>query len=61
MVTQGATALDMNSYSNQEMQVTTDSQMNNRQVIHEHAQNEITPQENQPEHSEMNMGEGFSF
>jgi cell division protein FtsZ len=61
MVTEGATALDMNSYSNQEMQVTTDSQMNNPQATHEHAQNEITPQENQPEHLEMNMGENSLF
>ena len=61
MATEGATALDMNSYSNQEMQVTTDSQMNNQQVIHEDAQTEITPQENQPEHSEMNMGEDSLF
>jgi len=61
MVTEGATALDMNSYSNQEMQVTTDSQINNPQATHEHAQNEITPQENQPEHLEMNMGEDSLF
>jgi len=61
MVTEGATALDMNSYSNQEMQVITDSQMNNPQATHEHAQNEITPQENQPEHLEMNMGENSLF
>jgi cell division protein FtsZ len=35
--------------------------MNNQQVIHEDAQNEIAPQENQPEHSEMNMGEDSLF
>jgi len=61
MATEGATALDMNSYSNQEMQVTTDSQMNNQQAIHEDAQNEIAPQEDQPEHSKMNMGEDSLF
>jgi cell division protein FtsZ len=35
--------------------------MNNQQEIHEDAQTEITPQENQLEHSEMNMGEDSLF
>ena len=61
MATEGATALDMNSYSNQEIPVTSESQMNNQQAIHEDVQTEISPQDIQPEHSEMNMGEDSLF
>ena len=61
MATEGATALDMNSYSNQEMPVTSESQINNQQAIHEDVQTEISPQDIQPEHSEMNMGEDSLF
>jgi len=61
MATEGATALDMNSYSNQEIPVTSESQMNNQQAIHEDVQTEISPQDIEPEHSEMNMGEESLF
>jgi len=61
LATEGSTALDMNNYANQEMQISAESQMNNQQEIHEDVQDEITSEEIQPKHSETNMGEKFIF